>query len=60
MTLSCRQKVEYGRRSSENDILNDKCQDLNENLASKEKLIKLLGEKNKSLYYENQQQHHNP
>jgi hypothetical protein len=41
--------------SSENDILNDKCQDLNENLASKEKLIKLLGEKNKSLYYENQQ-----
>jgi molybdopterin converting factor small subunit len=53
--MASKVREKYGRRSSENDILNDKCQDLNENLASKEKLIKLLGEKNKSLYNENQQ-----
>jgi hypothetical protein len=45
----------YVRRSSVNDSLNDKYENLSVNLATKEKLIKLLGEKNSSLYSENQQ-----
>ena len=45
----------YGRRSSVNDSLNEKCENLSENLATKEKVIKLIGEENLSLYSENQQ-----
>jgi cell shape-determining protein MreC len=45
----------YVRSSSVNDSLNDKCENLSENLAAKETCLKFLDEKNKSLYSENQQ-----
>jgi len=50
-----KRQVKYVRSSSVDDSLNDKCKNLSEHLAAKEKFIKLLDEKNKSLYSENQQ-----
>jgi hypothetical protein len=46
-----KRQVKYVRSSS----VNDKCENLSENLAAKEKCLKFLDEKNKSLYSENQQ-----
>ena len=50
-----KRQVKYVRSSSVNDSLNDKCENLSENLAAKETCLKFLDEKNKSLYSENQQ-----
>lgn len=49
-----KRQEKYGHSSSVNDSLNDKCENLSENLATKEKVIKLLDEKNRSLYSENE------
>jgi hypothetical protein len=46
-----KRQVKYVRSSS----VNDKCENISENLAAKEKCLKFLDEKNKSLYSENQQ-----
>jgi hypothetical protein len=50
-----KRQVKYVRSSSVDDSLNDKCENLSENLAAKETCLKFLDEKNKSLYSENQQ-----
>ena len=50
-----KRKHKYGRSSSVNDSLINKCENLSENLASKENVIKHLGKNNDSLYTENQQ-----
>ena len=50
-----KRKDKYRRSSSVNDSLNDKCENLSENLASKEKVIKSLEDKITSLYHENEQ-----